>query len=215
MLASVSKSITNITFRIVTIGADLTKNDVPLSPIRQLLVRFLITWGSKIQLKMCNVSFTLKVMKPGEINYSNYLGENYLETYKDPCNKEKRGKISTYVCNHSSFLDIITLLAALHSKVNFVAGDHTLAMPGLGRCVKALGCITMPMGGSAEALERTKALIEERQRLVEQGTNFHPSVIFPEGTCTNNTSLVPFRKGAFLSLKTVMPMTIKYRWTEF
>ncbi len=73
----------------------------------------------------------------------------------------------------------------------------------------------MPMGGSAEALEKTKALIEERQRLVEQGTMFNPSVIFPEGTCSNNTSLLPFRKGAFLSLKTIMPLTIKYRWTEF
>jgi len=53
-------------------------------------------------------------------------------------------------------------LSALKGKLAFVAGEHTLAVPGLCRIVKAIGCITMPMGGSREALERTAKRIDER-----------------------------------------------------
>lgn len=105
--------------------------------------------------------------------------------------------MSTYVCNHCSAIDICVLLKVLRGAVAFVAGEHTLAMPGLCRIVKAIGCITMPMGGSKEALERTAKRIDERQESVEKGGPHVPFVIFPEGTCSNNTCLLPFRKGAF------------------
>jgi 1-acyl-sn-glycerol-3-phosphate acyltransferase len=87
-----------------------------------------------------------------QINYRYYLGDNYRQEYKDPV--KDGGKVSTYVCNHCSAIDIIVLLSALKGKCAFVAGDHTLAVPGLCRIIKAIGCITMPMGGSKEALER-------------------------------------------------------------
>lgn len=57
--------------------------------------------------------------------------------------------------------------------------------------------------------------IEERQEAIEKGSSYPPFVIFPEGTLSNNTCLLPFRKGAFNALKTVTPVTIKYRWTWF
>ena len=36
-------------------------------------------------------------------------------------------------------------------------------------------------------------------------------VIFPEGTCSNNTTLCKFRKGAFVDERNVLPLTIKYK----
>ena len=49
-----------------------------------------------------------------------------------------------------------------------------------------------------------------RTALIEKKGEFPPLVIFPEGTCTNNTMLAKFRRGAFYDLRKVQPITLKY-----
>ena len=142
-------------YSLITIGADLSKNDVPLAPYRRAMIRFILVHAARVQLWCCNIKVKPKILNPDDLNYSYYLGKNYRAEYKDPCNKKRNGKVSLFVANHSSFIDIIAMISALEGHVAFVAGDHTLGLPGLCRLVKAIGCITMPMGGSKEALEQT------------------------------------------------------------
>lgn len=188
----------------ITIGVDLDK---PLGPVRRNIVSFLINWFGRCQLFCLSVEMKLKVLKPEDVDYKYYLGPSY--------QKAPKGKVSTIVCNHCSPTDCQLVTAALDGHLSFVAGTHTLAVPGLCRVVKACGCITMPMGGSERDKEVTRRSIEERQKAIENGSAYLPFVIFPEGTLSNNTCLLPFRNGAFKSLKAVTPVTIKYRWTWF
>ena len=53
--------------------------------------------------------------------------------------------------------------------------------------------------------------MKERQKLVEEKGELPPLLIFPEGTCSNNTHLMKFRRGAFASLRQVIPCTLKYK----
>jgi len=50
-----------------------------------------------------------------------------------------------------------------------------------------------------------------RTELVETKGEFPPLVIFPEGTCSNNTTLTKFRRGAFADMRAVQPITLKYK----
>jgi 1-acyl-sn-glycerol-3-phosphate acyltransferase len=43
-------------------------------------------------------------------------------------------------------------------------------------------------------------MIEQRQKVIEETGAYNPLIIFPEGCCTNNTALLPFKRGAFYGL---------------
>ena len=47
------------------------------------------------------------------------------------------------------------------------------------------------------------------------GTNNNPLGIFPEGTATNGVNLLPFKKGAFISLTPIKPVIIKFTGPYF
>ena len=52
--------------------------------------------------------------------------------------------------------------------------------------------------------------IQERQRLIEdEGEDWNPICIFPEGTTTNGRGILPFKRGAFEGMRTVVPVVIK------
>lgn len=141
----------------LTIGVDLDK---PISPWRRTIVNFILVCGCQIQLFALNVRPKTKFWKEHEISYKYYLGDNYLKEYKDPA--KNGGRVSSYVCNHSGPVDIMCLGKVFKGEISFVSSSHVLAVPGLSIMVKALGCITMPMGGSTAAREETAKTIEKR-----------------------------------------------------
>ena len=50
----------------------------------------------------------------------------------------------------------------------------------------------------------------ERQKSTEvDGLDWSPLVIFAEGTATNGSHLIKFKKGAFAGMRTVQPCYIK------
>jgi len=53
-----------------------------------------------------------------------------------------------------------------------------------------------------QVIKRLKEHVEDKNKL--------PILIFPEGTCINNTSVMMFRKGAFEVSKKVYPIAMKY-----
>jgi len=68
-----------------------------------------------------------------------------------------------------------------------------------------------PRGGTPEAKQATVDMIGDRQRGIESGEcKLSPLVIFPEGSTTNNEMLQVFKRGAFSSGCSVMPVFLKY-----
>ena len=60
------------------------------------------------------------------------------------------------------------------------------------------------------AREQVVEQIVERQRMVEEdGVDYNPMCIFAEGTTSNGTGLLKFKRGAFVGLRTIIPVFAK------
>jgi len=89
------------------------------------------------------------------VNYEEYLGQGYEKLYKRP-----KGRVSTYVSNHVSAMDIFSLVGSLNCDLSFVAGG--VDAPIAGFLIRALECIHAPRDGTPEAREAVVHQIEER-----------------------------------------------------
>ena len=49
----------------------------------------------------------------------------------------------------------------------------------------------------------------KRQNDCEEGADWNPITIFAEGSTTNGTHIVKFKKGAFKSMRTIKPCIVK------
>ncbi|KAL5260476.1 hypothetical protein ACHWQZ_G010571, partial [Mnemiopsis leidyi] len=122
--------------------------------------------------------------------------------FHNPENKAKNGGIC--VANHTSPLDAAIL-----------SYDNCYSMIGqrhgglLGLCQKILD-----MTNAHIWFERGES--KDRQMVVNRLTrhcstgNTLPVLIFPEGTCINNTSVMMFKKGSFEIDTVIYPVAIKY-----
>ena len=94
--------------------------------------------------------------------------------------------------NHSSYVDVVILLAALPLGFRFVAKRELVRTPIVGRVITKVGHLTVERGQSsrsvADADRITRALREGRSVLV-----------FPEGTFVRAPGILPFRLGGFKS----------------
>jgi len=68
----------------------------------------------------------------------------------------------------------------------------------------------MPRGGTREAKEQAIKAIRDRQELIEETGEFNPFLIFPEGTTSNGSRIMPFKQGAFLTEKRIKPILMNY-----
>ena len=75
-----------------------------------------------------------------DFDYTKYLGEGYKEKQNTP------KYISTYVVNHSSWLDVMIMLSKY--KVAFAAKEAFEKVPVFGLIVSALGSIFVARGAS-------------------------------------------------------------------
>lgn len=57
---------------------------------------------------------------------------------------------------------------------------------------------------------RDRHAVAERLKLHVSDPNNPPILIFPEGTCINNTSVMQFKKGSFEVGGVIYPVAIKY-----
>ena len=53
-------------------------------------------------------------------------------------------------------------------------------------------------------------MIKQRQSDIEDKGTFSPLMVFPEGGTTNGKRISPFKRGAFVGLRSVKPMVIQY-----
>lgn len=115
---------------------------------------------------------------------------------------------STVVANHSSWFDI-NLITVLKFP-SFTPKLGIKKWPVIGTvCDVVFNSLFINRAGTPEERNKLTEEIAKRQRLSEGG-GAPPLVMFPEGCTTNNTELIQFRRGAFMALTSVQPVTFKY-----
>ncbi|CAH1784028.1 unnamed protein product [Owenia fusiformis] len=122
--------------------------------------------------------------------------------FHNPENKAKGGGIC--VANHTSPIDVIIL-----------STDNCYAMVGQSQG-GLIGMIQRAMGRATSHIwfERSEAkdrnLVTKRLKDHVEDKDKWPILIFPEGTCINNTSVMMFKKGSFEVGGVIYPVAIKY-----
>ncbi|KAK7010408.1 glycerol-3-phosphate acyltransferase 3-like isoform X1 [Biomphalaria glabrata] len=119
-------------------------------------------------------------------------------------NRENMAKNGICVANHTSPVDVIILSC-----------DNCYAMIGqshggfLGVIQRSLARATAHIWFErSEAKDR--GLVARRLKSHIEDKNKLPVLIFPEGTCINNTSVMMFKKGSFEVSSVIYPVAIKY-----
>ncbi|CAF2002468.1 unnamed protein product [Rotaria magnacalcarata] len=121
-------------------------------------------------------------------------------------NTEHRAKCgSICVANHTSPIDVIIL-----------STDNSFSMIGQQQG-GFFGMVQRTLSQTANHIwfERSEAkdrhMVAEKMREHIHAHNNLPILIFPEGTCINNTSVMMFKKGCFeITEATIYPVAIKY-----
>lgn len=105
-----------------------------------------------------------------------------------------------YVSNHTSYSDVLVIMALFHSDYRFVAKSEINDMPFIGTFLRKLGHF---------AFERSKLRARSRQaEQIEQALLRGESIfVFAEGTFTAEPGIRPFQLGAFrAAVKTGRPI---------
>lgn len=108
------------------------------------------------------------------------------------------------VANHTSPIDVCVL-----------GSDHTYSLIGqrhggfLGVLQRALARAS-PHIWFERAESKDRMAVAQRLRQHVSDPNNPPILIFPEGTCINNTSVMQFKKGSFEVGGVIYPVAIKY-----
>jgi 1-acyl-sn-glycerol-3-phosphate acyltransferase len=94
------------------------------------------------------------------------------------------------MCNHQSALDIYSLLVALPIQFKWVAKRELFLIPFFGWAMKRAGYISLDRKHPREALKA----IDDAAKKIRGGINI---LIFPEGTRSQDGTLLPFKQGVF------------------
>jgi len=113
------------------------------------------------------------------------------------------------VSNHMGYLDIMTF-AAQHRCV-FVSKAELANVPLIGWMTTMAGTVYVSRGSGGSAIRAKSGL----QAAAEAGL---PIVIFPEGTTSDGSGVLPFRSGALAQVlesgQSVTAAFVRYRFTE-
>uniref|UniRef100_H3DES7 1-acylglycerol-3-phosphate O-acyltransferase 9, like n=2 Tax=Tetraodon nigroviridis TaxID=99883 RepID=H3DES7_TETNG len=122
--------------------------------------------------------------------------------YHNPENKPRRGGIC--VANHTSPIDILILCNdGGYAMVGQVHG-------GLMGVVQRAMVRSCPHVWFERAEMKDRHLVTKRLKDHVNDKTKLPILIFPEGTCINNTSVMMFKKGSFEIGGTIYPVAMKY-----
>jgi 1-acyl-sn-glycerol-3-phosphate acyltransferase len=94
------------------------------------------------------------------------------------------------LCNHTSYLDVVALLAAIPIEFRFVAKRELGDAPLVGTVIRKVGHLMV----DRVDLSRGVADAEMITEVLRRGTSV---LFFPEGTFVEAPGILPFRLGAF------------------
>ncbi|HVA94592.1 MAG TPA: AMP-binding protein [Candidatus Dormibacteraeota bacterium] len=95
-----------------------------------------------------------------------------------------------FVANHTSYADILVLMAALGADYHFVAKGEVRSMPFFRTFLRKLGHFSFNREDSQSRLQQA----EEIEKTLRRGESVF---VFPEGTFTAQSGVRPFHLGAF------------------
>lgn len=112
-------------------------------------------------------------------------------------------KLSTIIpiAPHSSFYDMIFMLTLNHP--SFVSRSENLKAPIIGNLLRLCNGIYVDRSDKNSRMATINAICE-RANKNEQ------IMIFPEGTCTNRSTLIQFKLGAFIPKLPVQPVIVRW-----
>jgi fatty-acyl-CoA synthase len=94
------------------------------------------------------------------------------------------------VANHTSYADIVVLMAALGTDYHFVAKAEVMSMPFFGTFLRKLGHFSFRR-------EDPQARLHQAEQIEEALRRGESVFVFPEGTFTAQSGVRPFHLGAF------------------
>lgn len=127
-------------------------------------------------------------------------------------------KAYVIVANHLGYIDILVLLCMF--KGSFVAKGELEHTPIIGYLARALHCMFVRKGQSLTTqlvarIQSTHVCHKKRVNCPGCPPCMSKLVIFPEGTTTNGTAMVPFRTGVFNAGLPVKPICIRFPYKRF
>ncbi len=102
----------------------------------------------------------------------------------------RENKSRMFVANHTSYADIVVLMAALGTDYHFVAKSEVMSMPFFGTFLRKLGHFSFRREDPQSRLHQA----EQIESALRRGESVF---VFPEGTFTAQTGVRPFHLGAF------------------
>jgi len=159
-------------------------------------VHFISSWAAR------SVAFFSGIIWVGDeypqIDYKEYLGDNY----------DKGSNITSgiYVSNHLSWLDILIGMFKI-SPPGFISRANVKNYPCVGYVARCLGCIFVQRDDKSN---KSNVIDQVKQKHIavhnkQDQSNF---LIFAEGTTSNGSHLLSFKKGAFITELPVTPLVI-------
>ena len=144
-------------------------------------------------LLLCYLFGTVPVFRYIEFDYTPWLGENY----------EKTGEATLHISNHVCWSDILVYMGLLPP--GFIAKKGVQGIPGVGVIATNLGCIFLDRNDSKDKKLVFDKLSEKLNDIKngKVGTKF---LIFPEGTTSNGSHILQFKKGAFFGNYSIRPL---------
>jgi len=105
--------------------------------------------------------------------------------------KVPAGRAVVFCSNHESNVDPPVLFQALHRRLHVLFKAELKKLPILGKVMLAGGFVAV----ERERKEASMASIERAAGSIRAGNSF---LIFPEGTRSRTSELLPFKKGGFI-----------------
>lgn len=133
-----------------------------------------------------------------DADYEPYLGPNWraeLAARKKPA--------PTIVQNHTSIWDNFVVQSPYHL-FSYVSKIENFRIPVIGAYMSMLQTIFLDRRGDKAHIKDITQQLIQRQQDIEDG-KFRQLLLNPEGVTTNESRLLPFKIGGFLSLLPVQP----------
>ena len=123
--------------------------------------------------------------------------------------KRGPGKCSTIVCNHIGFIEILNLVCS-PLQPGFVSKEEVSRMPIANGLTNGLQSIYISRKADEASKLATIKTIKDRAAAIEDDCQpWNPFLVFPEGTTSNGTAILKFKRGAFEAMRTVQPCYLK------
>lgn len=186
----------------LTLGTNLEKE---LPYWRRLLIRAVTATTARILLYSCGVFYL-------ERKYHKIT--DFDPTYpKEFLDRKPTTQIPIAVSNHITYFDIYYYLLCRHNPC-FLAMSGIKSWPIIGwvaRCRQAVFVNREDRSAKDAVID----LIKTRVHDIQEGKQFPPMIIFPEGTVCDGSAVLQFKKGAFVTLSPVRVFALEYPRKRF